>query len=244
MKLYASCSSKDIGMGVTGVTLDCKRSMTSALTCGPRQRLRTHPDPSSGVSDGPDAAQHITELTEQVQTLDRVINAQPLWVNDFSHLKLNGGDMKLIYFDDLKEGDVFWGDEVLADRSEMLAYNQKNDPWPIHVDEKAAANSPFGGIIASGGYTITLLYRSLRGAYNNYELQWQFLGGFDWKLKFVGPLRPNDKVKVKITILGVRLSGKAHRGVVTLLDEMFNQSGECIMTIEVVCLLQVRPTDS
>lgn len=152
--------------------------------------------------------------------------------------------MELVYFDDLKVGDVFWGDEVKADRAEMMAYNQKNDPWLIHVDEEAAAKSPFGGIIASGGYTITLLYRSLLGVYNNPERQWQFLGGLEWKLKFVGPLRPDDKVKVKITILGVRPSGRGGRGVVTILDELFNQSDECIMTIEVVCLLQARSTGS
>lgn len=152
--------------------------------------------------------------------------------------------MKIIYFDDLNAGDIFWGDEILADKSEMMAYNQRNDPWPIHVDEKAAAGSPFGGIISSGGYTITLLYRSLLGVYNNSERQWQFLGGLEWKLKFAGPLRPDDKVKVKITILRVKPSGKGSRGVVTILDELFNQSGECILTIEVVCLLQSRPPAS
>ncbi len=32
--------------------------------------------------------------------------------------------MKIVYFEDLHEGDVFWGDEVIVDPDEMLAYNR------------------------------------------------------------------------------------------------------------------------
>jgi acyl dehydratase len=42
--------------------------------------------------------------------------------------------MERVYFEDLEQGQVFWGDEVLVDPDEMLAYNQRNDPWPIHAD--------------------------------------------------------------------------------------------------------------
>ena len=63
--------------------------------------------------------------------------------------------MERVYFEDLEEGQIFWGDEVLVDPHEMLACNVRNDPWPIHVDKSAAEMSPYGGIIASGGYTIT-----------------------------------------------------------------------------------------
>ncbi len=38
----------------------------------------------------------------------------------------------------------------------MLAYARNFDPWPMHTDEAAAAQTPFGELIASGGYTISL----------------------------------------------------------------------------------------
>jgi acyl dehydratase len=63
------------------------------------------------------------------------------------------------YFEDLVEGQEFVGDEVAVDKDEMLEYARKNDPWPFHVDEEAAKESPFGGLIASGGYAISLYYR-------------------------------------------------------------------------------------
>jgi len=62
--------------------------------------------------------------------------------------------MIMIYFEDLNAGDNWTTTEHLVDREEMLAYSRANDPWPIHVDPEAASKSPFGGLIASGGYTI------------------------------------------------------------------------------------------
>jgi acyl dehydratase len=57
---------------------------------------------------------------------------------------------RLITFEDLAEGSVFWGPEVMADADEMVAYARKYDPWPFHVDAEAAKQTPFGGLIASG----------------------------------------------------------------------------------------------
>ena len=42
--------------------------------------------------------------------------------------------VEIVYFEDLKKGDVFWSDEVLVDPEDMMAYNRKYDPWPFHVD--------------------------------------------------------------------------------------------------------------
>jgi acyl dehydratase len=149
--------------------------------------------------------------------------------------------MQTIYFEDMREGDVFWGDEVAVDPDEMMAYNLRNDPWPIHVDHEAAAKSPFGGVIASGGYTITLLYRSLLGVYNNADRRWAFLGGFDWKLAFTKPVRPSDALRARMTILNLRPSSKPGRGVLTNLVELINQDDEVVLRNEVVQLLASRP---
>ena len=69
--------------------------------------------------------------------------------------------MRTVYFEDLDVGSVHLGQQCVCDRDEMLDFGRRNDPWPFHVDEVAAARSQFGGVIASGGYIITLWYRSL-----------------------------------------------------------------------------------
>jgi acyl dehydratase len=149
--------------------------------------------------------------------------------------------MEKIYFEDFCEGDVFWGDEVLVDRDEMLAYNKKNDPWPFHIDDEAAKQSPFGGIIASGGYTITLMYRSCIGIYNTPERQWQHLGGLDWNIKFTNPVRPGDQLRSKVTIRNVTASSKGGRGIIDQLVEVVNQDDKVVMPMEIIALIATRP---
>jgi acyl dehydratase len=53
-----------------------------------------------------------------------------------------------VYFEDLVEGYVGENAEVIADRDDMVAYAERNDPYPIHVDEQFAATTPLAG---SGG---------------------------------------------------------------------------------------------
>ena len=149
--------------------------------------------------------------------------------------------MKIIYFEGLEEGSVHWGAECLVDKEEMLTYSVENDPWPFHVDEAAAARSPFGGLIASGGYTITLMYRSSITIYNTPESSWAFLGGFEWQVKFLLPVRVGDRLRHKITVLSKRLFGKPGRGVVQLLSEMVNQNGQVVCAIESKALLATQP---
>jgi hypothetical protein len=59
--------------------------------------------------------------------------------------------MPTVYSEDLTVGDVERGPPLVADREQMLRTRARFDPWPFHVDEQAAAASPFGGLIASRG---------------------------------------------------------------------------------------------
>ena len=49
-------------------------------------------------------------------------------------------------------GEVLFDDINLlqASEAEMIDFAVKYDPQPMHTDPEAAANSPFGGLIASG----------------------------------------------------------------------------------------------
>src|SRR6476659_7908324 len=123
--------------------------------------------------------------------------------------------MGMIYFEDLNVGDSWISAEHTVDHEEMLAYGRKNDPWPFHADPEAATRSPFGGLIASGGYTITLMYRMSHEIVNQPDRVWAFLGGFDWQCS-------GDRLHERITILEKRLSSKPGRGIVKNLIEVIN----------------------
>ena len=152
--------------------------------------------------------------------------------------------MKTIYFEDLNSGDEFWSGEFPVDEAEMLDYNRRFDPWPMHVDEAAARDSLFGGLIASGGYTLGLMYRSGHFVYKNEDTAWAFLVGLDWKVKFLLPVRPGDRLRNRISIQDKRPSSKPGRGVVFVRNEMFNQEQELVLQCDMVLLVATRPGET
>jgi acyl dehydratase len=148
--------------------------------------------------------------------------------------------MPTVYFEDLEIGAVYLGRECVCDKDEMLEFGRRNDPWPFHVDETAAARSLFGGIVASGGYIVTLWYRMLIDICNTPQVTWAFLGALDWKLKFRAPVRAADTLQVRVTVRDKRRWIRPDRGMVTLFNEILNQRSEAVCTVEVTALLATR----
>jgi hypothetical protein len=82
----------------------------------------------------------------------------------------------MICFEDFHVGDTEVSGEVSADQREMIAYARENDPFPIHTDPEAAAQTVFGGIIAPWGYTVSLFFRAAHTMRFNRESRDAFLG--------------------------------------------------------------------
>ncbi len=61
--------------------------------------------------------------------------------------------MTKFFFEDFKVGDRWDFGTWSATREEMIAFARQYDPQPIHIDEAAAAETHFGGLIASGWQT-------------------------------------------------------------------------------------------
>ena len=146
-----------------------------------------------------------------------------------------------IYFENLVIGESFMSDEVTVDNEEMLAYNRRNDPWPFHVDEASAADNPYGSLIASGGYTITLMYRLGHQIYNVRGRRWAVIGALEWHVKFPAPVRSRDSVRLRITIRDKRDSSRPERGHFNLLYELLNQEDTVVLSVLMAGLIARRP---
>ena len=151
-----------------------------------------------------------------------------------------GMQMSMIYFEDLNVGDSWTTTEHPVDREEMLAYSRANDPWPIHIDPEAASKSPFGGLIASGGYTISLMYRLFHEVVNQPDRTWAFLGGFDWQVKFPEPVRAGDRLHERITIIEKRRSSMPGTGIIKDRVEVINDRKSVVLSVEATVLLATR----
>lgn len=142
----------------------------------------------------------------------------------------------MLYFEDLKEEAVYWGVECLVDGEEMVEYAQKNDPLPMHIDEQAGRTSPYGTLIASGGFTITLWYRSTTPI----ACKLAALGGLEWHFKLPRPVRAGDRLRTKFTIASKRLSSTPGRGVVKTNQELLNEQGDPVLICEGIILVATR----
>ena len=145
-----------------------------------------------------------------------------------------------LYFETIEVGDVEEGEAVAVDRREMIAYAQANDPWPIHVDEVAGASSPFGDVIASFGYVVSLFFRALHKQEMNQRAQASFLGAVEWRVQFRGAVRGDDQLRVRQTVVDKRLTSKGDRGVVTTQNELLNQDDVPVVVIDSVFLVEAN----
>lgn len=148
--------------------------------------------------------------------------------------------MDRTYFDDLVLGEVQRSRSLTVDQEAMLDYARRYDPWDFHVDAEAAARTHFGGLIASGGYTISLSYLLGHETMAKDRRPWAFLGGFDWQLKFQKPVRAGDVLTLTDTIMELTPSRKGGRGIVKFRRELWNQAGEAVLSIDIVGLVAAR----
>lgn len=63
------------------------------------------------------------------------------------------------WFEDFHEGKKIDLGEVHVDEAEVIEFASRYDPQPFHTDPVAAADGPFGGLIASGWHTAALYMR-------------------------------------------------------------------------------------
>ena len=65
------------------------------------------------------------------------------------------------YFEDVQIGTVREFGSKTVSKDEIIKFATKFDPQPFHIDEKAAADSIYEGIIASGWHTASLTMRMM-----------------------------------------------------------------------------------
>jgi acyl dehydratase len=135
------------------------------------------------------------------------------------------------WWEDFEVGKVLTSGTVEVTREEVIAFASRYDPQRFHVDEAAARETMFGGLIASGWMTAALSMRLMCDAY---LLDSASLGspGVE-KLQWLKPVRPGDVLQVRTTVLEARpMASKPHIGLARSRMETLNQHGEVVMAME------------
>ena len=144
------------------------------------------------------------------------------------------------FLDDLTPGQRFTTPGLTLTEAEIIDFAWRYDPQPFHLDASAAAESPYGGLIASGFQSLAICFRLF---IQSGLLADASMGspGID-ELRWLAPVRPGDTLHSEIEVLEVRPStSKPDRGIARLKYQAVNQRGEVVLGFIVNHLLRRRP---
>ena len=145
------------------------------------------------------------------------------------------------FFEDFRVGERFASRGVTVSEAMIVDFALTYDPQPFHIDKEAAAEGPFGGLIASGFQTLALAFRLF---YQENVIAGCSLGspGLE-KLRWHRPVRPGDTLRCEVEVKELRASdSKPDRGYATMSYRALNQTGEIVLSFTCTQIFLRRPT--
>ena len=143
------------------------------------------------------------------------------------------------YFEDYRPGFVGEYGSITVSEDDVIEFAKRFDPQEFHIDPIRAARGFYGGLIASGWHTCSLMMRLYA---DHYVSKVASLGspGVD-ELRWPRPVRPGDTLSIRVTILEARRStSKPDRGFVRNQIEVLNQDKEVVMSLKAMNLFLCR----
>jgi acyl dehydratase len=147
------------------------------------------------------------------------------------------------YLEDFAAGQTFRNGSMTVNSKQIKSFAAQFDPQPFHLDEKAAATSFFGGLVASGWHTAALTMRMFVAS--EIKIAGGLIGvGVD-ELKWPRPVRPGDTLNTVSEVLEVRTSkSRPDQGIVKIRTETFNQDGHAVMIFVANLIVPRRPVEA
>jgi acyl dehydratase len=120
----------------------------------------------------------------------------------------------------------------------MMNFAREFDPQLFHLDPKAAGETLFGGLAASGWQTAAV---SMRLFVDTMDVASGIIGmGVD-ELKWPNAVRPGDELRLDIEILEARRSkSRPGYGIIRIRNVTKNQRGEVVQSFMANALLPTR----
>ena len=147
------------------------------------------------------------------------------------------------YFEDYVLGSIHEFGMITIDEDGIIAFAKQFDPQLFHTDPEGAKATMYGGLIASGWHTASLM---MRECVRYYSPRTASLGspGID-ELRWNLPVRPGDTLTIRATVLrATRSRSKPDRGIVQALFEVLNQKRDVVMSVKGVNFILCRSTQS
>ncbi|MEH6474323.1 MAG: MaoC family dehydratase [Sneathiella sp.] len=144
------------------------------------------------------------------------------------------------YFEDIKIGSSNEFGSKTVSLEEIVKFATQYDPQPFHIDEEAAKDSIYGGIIASGWHTASMTMRMMVDHMISGRAG---LGspGVD-NLRWFKPVRPGDTLRVRSEVLSKKQSkSRPEMGTIFGVTQVFNQHDDMVMSFGTIGMTSLRP---
>lgn len=150
--------------------------------------------------------------------------------------------MSVRHFEDLAVGETHKLAGKTVTKSEIIAFAEKYDPQPFHLDERAAEDSVFGELVASGWHTVCVFNRLLVDGFVRRTANLGGRGADD--LRWHRPLRPGNTVSGRVEVLSKTTSDRhSDRGYVTYEFTAYNERDEELASMTAELLVRRRRND-
>ena len=156
------------------------------------------------------------------------------------HIQADAPAGKRWYFEDFYAGQEIDLGERTVTEAEILDFARAFDPQSFHIDAGAAQQSPYGGLIASGWHTCSMMMRMVVDGLLN-AADGMGSPGLDG-VRWLQPVRAGDTLRVRYLTRQVKASNsKPDRGVVWSTWTATNQHGDHVCTVDGIGLYGRRP---
>jgi len=152
------------------------------------------------------------------------------------------GTMSFYYLEDYEVGLSYESNPYTVSKEEIIDFAKQWDPQPFHIDEEAAKESIYGGLIAATAHMLALSCKLS----NQLERKPAAIAGLGLdELRIHRPLRAGDTIRFVAQCTSVRRSEtKPNLGIVHVSSKFINQDKEIVFTVRGGMMIKARPEAS
>lgn len=142
------------------------------------------------------------------------------------------------FYDDFSVGEKFSLGTVVMKEEEMINFATQFDPQRFHLDPEAAAQTIYGGLIASGWHTGSLMMKLLaEGFLGEHSVGAAGLSELSWP----APVRVGDVLTLTVEIMKKRESkSRQYLGLIEIKNQLVNQNGEVALQAVPTMLIAMK----
>ena len=145
------------------------------------------------------------------------------------------------YLEDYTVGQRFRSGRLRIDKERIKRFGAEFDPQPFHLDEDAARDTIFGGLVASGWHTAAVTMRLL--VESGLKPAGGVVGAGADEFRWPRPVRPGDELRIESEVLEVRPSkSRPAQGLIKVRTTTLNQNDEAVQIIVANLVVPRRST--